>query len=119
MGGVIFLLFASILENRLLVHLGLNAERDHYLTTTFAAILLFLFFLCRVQTGPTILSELGKRDSLYIYILHPLLITFFSSVNGYLPDVWVREIYPYVAPLIILSTTIEFVILLRRVKIIK
>jgi surface polysaccharide O-acyltransferase-like enzyme len=118
-GGVIFLLFASVLENRLLVHLGLNAERDHYLTTTLAAILLFLLFLSRVQTGPTILSELGKRDSLYIYILHPLWMTFYSKVNGYLPNIWTQGVYQYIAPLIILGTTIVFVIFLRRINIIR
>ena len=32
--------------------LGLNPERDHYLSTTFLAVSLFLLFLNRIPAGP-------------------------------------------------------------------
>ena len=117
-GGVILAIFTSILEKHMLVQLGLNAERDHYISTTPLAILLFIWFLSRHQIAPTVLSKIGNRDSLWIYILHPLWITFFSIVNPHMPDV-MQNVYGYIAPLLVLGCTMVMIVLLRRIKLIR
>lgn len=105
MGGVILFSLTSLMENRLLIELQANATRDHYISSTFLAVSLFILFLATTQTKMNVLSALGEKDSLYIYIFHPLFIIFFATVNKYLPNLW-QETYLYVAPIIILVSTI-------------
>lgn len=118
MGGVILFSLTSLLENRLLIELQANATRDHYVSSTFSAVSLFILFLSITQAKTNTLSVLGEKDSLYIYIFHPLFMTFFSTVNKYLPNLW-QEIYLYLAPVIILVATIIFSKSLRILHIIK
>lgn len=108
----------SLLENGLLVELGLNATRDHYASSTFLAVSLFLFFLSARQVGQNVLSDLGEKDSLYIYILHPLFIMFFWTVNNRMPALW-QDTYLYLSPIIILIATILLSKTLRILHIIK
>lgn len=118
MGGAVLFLFTSLLENRLLVHLGLNATRDHYLSTTPLAISLFLLFLNYHKNESSLLSRIGRDDSLFIYILHPVWILFFKKTNHYLPELWI-DIYSYIAPLLILGLTMTLIAILRKTKIIR
>lgn len=67
------------MENHLLVRLDMNAIRDHYLSSTFLAISLFLLFLSTKQTNANILSILGEKYSLYIYIYIPSVVFIFYS----------------------------------------
>lgn len=73
--GVIIFSILSMIENRILINIGMNATRDHYISTTFLAISLFLLFTTYKQETPNLLSKMGEKDSLYIYIFHPLFIT--------------------------------------------
>lgn len=116
-GGVLFSL-TTLLENRLLVELNLNAMRDHYASSTFLAVSLFLFFLSARQVGKNVLSELGEKDSLYIYILHPLFDIFFQTINKHMPIAWL-DTYLYLSPIIILIATILLGKTLRILHIIK
>ena len=118
LGGVILFSLTSIIENRLLVILDMNATRDHYLSSTFLAVSLFLFFLGMKQMKANFISELGEKDSLYIYIFHPLFIIFFATVNNRLPIMW-QECYTWSAPLVILMSTILFNKTLRKLHIIQ
>lgn len=108
----------SLMENRLLTELHVNATRDHYISSTFLAVSLFILYLSITQSKTNVLSALGEKVSLYIYIFHPLFMTFFSTVNKYLPNLW-QEIYLYLAPVIILAATILFSKSLRILHIIK
>lgn len=56
------------MENRLLIGLQANATRDHYISSTFLAVSLFLLFLSLKQSKVNAFSKLGEKDSLYIYI---------------------------------------------------
>lgn len=47
--------------------------RDHYLSSTFLAISVFLYFLTLEIREKNIFSKLGRKCSLDIYILHPLI----------------------------------------------
>lgn len=66
------LLFAvtSYVERAILVSYGLNATRDHYLSTTFCAVALFMMFLTINQRRPTAMSVIGQVNALYIYIYY-------------------------------------------------
>lgn len=115
--GVILFSILSIIENRILINVGMNATRDHYISTTFLAISLFLLFTTYKQETPNLLSKIGEKDSLYIYIFHPLFIIFFNIANKYLPSFW-QSTYLYFSPIIILIATILFCITLRKIHII-
>lgn len=67
----------SLAEDRLLTWFDMNATRDHYISSTFLAVSLFLLFLSLKQSKVNVFSKLGEKDSLYIYIFHPLFMTFF------------------------------------------
>lgn len=73
----------------------------------FLAVSLFLLFLSLKQSKVNVFSKLGEKDSLYIYIFHPLFMTFFSVANKYLSNMW-QEMYLYCSPLIVLAATVLF-----------
>lgn len=117
LSGIILFSILSIMENRILINIDMNASRDHYISTTFLAISLFLLFTTYKQETPNLLSKMGEKDSLYIYIFHPLFIIFFNIANKYLPSFW-QSTYLYFSPIIILIATILFCITLRKIHII-
>ena len=92
-----FLFFVNIVV-RERAACGVRSERtrDHYASSTFLAVSLFLFFLSARQVGQNVLSDLGEKDSLYIYILHPLFIMFFRTVNNRMPALW-QDTYLYLS----------------------
>lgn len=106
-GGVILFSLTSLAEDRLLTWFDMNATRDHYISSTFLAVSLFLLFLSLKQSKVNVFSKLGEKDSLYIYIFHPLFMTFFSVANKYLSNMW-QEMYLYCSPLIVLAATVLF-----------
>lgn len=53
----------GIIERITLEHYGLNASRDHYASTTFLAVTVFLFFLYYVAGEENFMSRIGKNDS--------------------------------------------------------
>ncbi len=116
--GVILFSVSTLAEKWFLVSQGCNATRDHYLSTTFLAISLFLLFVTTESTKENWMSKIGKTESLYIYIFHPLFLIFFTTVNGHLPSVW-NTIYTYAAPIIVFLLTIVFCNSLRKLRIIK
>jgi surface polysaccharide O-acyltransferase-like enzyme len=84
--GVLVFSGFTILERKLLVQAGMNATRDHYLSTTFLACAVFLLFLLSFQRdlsgGEKILSHIGRKCSTLIYILHPAIIMLCSAIFG-------------------------------------
>lgn len=57
----------SLAEDRLLTWFDMNATRDHYISSTFLAVSLFLLFLSLKQSKVNVFSKLGEKDSLYTY----------------------------------------------------
>ena len=117
-GGIVLFSFTSLLENRLLISLNLNPERDHYLSSTPLAILLFVLFYNIKQNRPSLISRIGERDSLYIYVLHPLWISLFYKLSYHTPNWW-KCMYDVIGPLLILGCTIIMCFLLRNFKILR
>ena len=109
MSAAIVLLFCmtTLLEKYFLVTHDCNATQDHYLSSTFLAIAVFLFFVNTQSANETGMSKVGRNDSLYIYILHPIFFSFFSVINGHLPDEW-NTIYSYTAPVMVFGITCIF-----------
>lgn len=116
--GIILFSLGSMAEYKILVEFNKNTVRDHYISSTFLAISLFLFFITLKSNKSTFLSRLGEKYSLYIYIFHPLFIILFVDINKYLPIVW-QEFYLYMSPFIILISTIIFSKLLMSIQVLR
>lgn len=116
--GIILFSLGSMVEYKILVEFNKNTVRDHYISSTFLAISLFLFFVTLKSNKSTFLSRLGEKYSLYIYIFHPLFIILFVDINKYLPIVW-QEFYLYMSPFIILISTIIFSKLLMSIQVLR
>jgi len=103
----------TFLERYLLVSNDLNPTRDHYLSTTFLAIAVFVFFLRYVGNAENVISRIGRDNSTSIYILHPILITFLGVV---VKKIGVANIYNCIRPIIVFLITIAAVDLMMRAK---
>lgn len=117
LGGVITFSITSIIEKEILLFLDKNPVREHYFSTTFLAIFLFLFVLSFKKVSPTKISRIGATDSLYIYIFHPLFImTIPYMIKNFL---YVQYCYQVTAPFVVLLLTIIFTVFLRKLRLIK
>lgn len=117
-GGVIFFTYTSVLEKMILIDLGKNPMREHYLSTTFLAICLLLLVLSFKNIKSSRVSFLGERDSLYIYVFHPLFIIILPFVIDKMSKN-VGLCYQWTAPFVVLVLTIILTVTLRKIKIIK
>lgn len=89
------------------------------MSTTFLAICLFLFFMSFKNVRASRISRMGERDSLYIYIFHPMfLIVVLPKLLSKMSPM-INEVYQWVAPVLVLFLTIIFTVILRKMKIIK
>lgn len=73
----------TLLEKEFLLELGKNARREHYISTTFLAVCVFLFFLGWAGhykggwlTGAG--AKIGRKYSALLYIVHPAVATSFT-----------------------------------------
>lgn len=117
-GGVILFAAMSIIEKNILLYFNANPERESGLITPFLAMSLFMLVVSHKISKPNLLTRIGERDSLYIYILHPLILWPIHSVIKRVPDA-ISACYSYIAPLVVLILTIFFVAFLRKVKLVK
>lgn len=95
-----------------------GAEGDLYISTVFLSICALLFTLsCHVkQEG--IMSRIGRKYSLHIYILHLFNIKLLSIFVSRMPDAW-QVFYTFASPVVILLATWCLIQLLRTFKLIK
>ena len=111
---VLIVVFAitSLAERFVLVNAGLNATRDHYLSTTFLAICLFVYTL-KSNWHNRELAAIGREYSTWLYIVHPIFIAVFSIVVGKLG---IKSIYRCIAPIVVYCSTLIFLFVVQRVK---
>lgn len=109
---IVIFVITSLAERFALVNAGLNATRDHYLSTTFLAICLFVYTL-KSNWHNKELAVIGRKYSTWLYIIHPIFIAFFSMVTGKLG---IKSIYSYVAPIVVYCATLIFLIVMHRLK---
>lgn len=117
-GGVILFSCTSVIEKAILLSLQKSPAREHYLSTTFLTICLFMFVLSFRKARASKVSLLGERDSLYIYVFHPLFLIALPMLIRRLPQA-VDLCYQWIAPIVILVLTMLFTITLRKIKLIK
>ena len=110
--SIIVFAITSFAERFILVSAGLNATRDHYLSTTLLAICLFVYTL-KSNWHNKGLAVIGRKYSTWLYIIHPIFITVFSIVVGKLG---LKSIYRCVAPIVVYCATLVFLIILQKVK---
>ena len=97
--GIIIFSVTTIVERRVLIYYELNATRDHYISTTFLAITVFILFMMsfreKLNGFEIVFADIGKKYATSIYIVHPILIIVFSAIWGE------NVIYRMVRPIII------------------
>lgn len=118
MGGVICFTCTSVLEKMILLKIGKSPMREHYLSTTFLAVCLFLFAISFQKNKSSRVSLLGEKDSLYIYVFHPLFIMILPMVIKKMPKV-IGLSYQFTAPFVVLVLTIILTMILRKINLIK
>lgn len=111
---VLVLVFAitSLAERFVLVNAGLNATRDHYISTTFLSICFFVYALKSNWRNERV-AVIGRKYSTWLYIMHPIFITIFSMVVG---KFGIKLIYRCIAPIVVYCATLIFLIVLQKVK---
>ena len=110
---VVVFLATSLLERFILVGLNANAVRDHYISTTFLAVSVFLFAL-KCHGGNKKLALIGRKYSTWLYILHPIFITCIGMIAH---KVSVYGIYKFIAPIVVYITTLIFLVIVDKIKI--
>ena len=95
----------TILERFLLEINGINATRDHYISTTFLSCALFIMCLVMKDVGKNNwLAVQGRQNSTMVYILHPAFITVLSV----LIPTSLMNAYNLARPIIIFSLALTF-----------
>lgn len=102
-GCTILFTIAAYLERNTLVSLGMFTPREHYLTTTLLSVSMFILALSINNTRKSVLSTLGEKDSLHIYVFHPVFISCFGLLFGKLQ---LYETYLYFSSFLVLLATI-------------
>ncbi|MFR8990741.1 MAG: acyltransferase family protein [Fusobacterium sp.] len=72
---ILIFVITSFLERYFLIIKNLSSFREHYLSTTLLAIVVFFLFIERKEKYINFISKMGKSYSLIIYIIHPAIIT--------------------------------------------
>lgn len=91
--------FTTILERFFLISNQINTIRDQYISTTFLAVSVFLFFLYFVDNQQNMLAQIGCNESTGVYIIHFVFIKLLGGVVNYFPQF--DFIYNLVRPVII------------------
>lgn len=76
--GILLFSVLSILDG-----IFLNDQRDLLFTTPLLSFCVFLLFLKKKEWNIVWMSEIGKRDSLWIYIFHYMIISIIRSLYSY------------------------------------
>lgn len=116
--GIFIFSLTSIAEETFLWYIDKDATRTHYISTTFLSICLFLF-MTSYKTKSTRFSTSGEKDSLYIYLFHPLFIWILSYMIYKHNISIIIQVYNWIAPFVILGITILFIYLIRKIHLIK
>lgn len=103
---VLTLLFVctTVLEKYLLNYFNLSAPREHYLSTTFLSIVVFVIFTSPYwDNRMPFLSSIGMKYSTNIYIIHPILITVLSTILRRTP---IFGLYSFCRPIVVFALSI-------------
>lgn len=105
---ILIILFSvtSILEMHLLTLYNLSATREHYISTTFLSICVFVYFLLyfphsNISCVGNKIAYIGKNCSAGIYIIHPMFVNIVLFLERYLKFLcWFGPIVVFILSLI-------------------
>ena len=115
-GCALFFTLTLYMERYILLYLDKNASREHYISSTFLSVFIFLIALSIKTDNKSLSSKLGEKDSLYIYVFHPIFVTCCTILFG---QMQLSGFYMYFSPIIVICLTIVFIKCIRRVNLIK
>lgn len=112
--GMVVFFITTLLERFLLEQAGLNTERDHYISTTFFSIAVFLFFLnafssLRNNKMEAVAARIGREYSAGIYVIHPIIVT---SLSELIKMIGCYDMYIVIAPIAVFVVSVTVIILL-------
>lgn len=111
--AIVFFSATTIFEKGVLNSMHIISPREHYLSTTFLAIALFIYAIKVPFKGSfvtNIAALIGKKYSTWLYIIHPIIIACLAKI------VQCEEIYSWVAPIIVYILTVAFLHIIELVK---
>lgn len=123
--GTILLIFifstTTILERFFLITVHANATRDHYISTSFLAVSVFLFFIEKYKNRKIgklekIAGMLGQNCSTGVYIIHPVFITVSAVV---MRKLGLNAVYSFVAPFMVFFISYSAILIFHRIKALK
>lgn len=114
--GVCLFTLTTYLERFFIIQSGFVLTRDHYLSSTFLAVSLFWLIIDLRISKENFITKIGRQESIYIYILHPMILTICSVVSVRIG--W-ENYYRDIAPVLVLCFTFLLIYALRLSKIIK
>ena len=105
----------TVLERWLLIENGVNATRDHYISSTLLAVALFALFIDSAwnNDGLGLVKRIGREWSTEIYIIHPV---FLSILNYLIPKPEKYAAYAWTRPFIVFAITTVMVALYFAIK---
>ncbi|MCR4612625.1 MAG: acyltransferase [Bacteroidaceae bacterium] len=115
LGCIVLFVLTTYLERLFLINTDNFAFQEYFLSTTPLAVSAFLLAIAFRKEEPSFWSRLGEKDSLYIYIIHPVFMVCGRALNDALQ--W-QEAYSCIAPLVVLIATIISIKCLRKMKLI-
>ena len=71
--GIVIFTFTTFMERFIITYFDANTMRDHYISTTFLAVMLFIFAMQNKNSNND-LVRVGREYSAGIYIIHPIII---------------------------------------------
>lgn len=112
---VVLFSVTSMLERYALIRFDLLSQREHYISSTFLAITLFLLFR-NINTDRKIgkieqlMAKVGREYSAGVYIVHPIFLGILSAMASYLG---IMNIYKFIAPIVIYVASIVFMAVVK------
>lgn len=101
----------SVLEYFLLKSIGASASKEMYISTVFLAVTILCFVIKNPLNNPrkslAKICKYGRKHSLMIYIIHPLMIKIFNPVVGHMGSS-VQNLYSFTSPIIIFIGALIF-----------
>ena len=111
---ILIFTFTTILEKYLLNHFEVSATREHYISTTFLSIFVFLIFTRNYWNGKmSFLYGVGRSYSSYIYIVHPIIIMVLDIIVRRLP---IHNFYMYCRPFAVFFVSLLICILYIKIR---
>ncbi len=118
---IVLFIFVSIKEKQLLNTNGYSSpgQREHYFSTTFISIAMIMLSLNLNREKYTkveeFLSELGRKYSMLIYIIHPVFIIILNIIVRNLDIKPISEFYAFTAPIIIFIISMCAAIIIEKI----